>query len=85
MGQRCNQLPAGRWIANPEHRAVVAERWGVDADALPRLRATYVEILQMAGHGEIRGLLSISNNMSISAPDLDPRRRADGDARTLCR
>ncbi|MCB1028415.1 MAG: molybdopterin oxidoreductase family protein, partial [Microthrixaceae bacterium] len=70
-GQRCNQLPAGRSIADPEHRAVVAERWGVDVDDLPRVGATYVEILQMAGRGEIKGLLSISNNMSISAPDLD--------------
>ncbi len=69
-GQRCNQLPAGRSIADHGHRAVVAERWGVEADDLPGVGATYVEILQMAGRGEIKGLLSISNNMSISAPDL---------------
>ncbi len=69
-GQRCNQLPAGRSISDPAHRTVVAERWGVDADSLPGVGATYVEILQMAGRGEIKGLLSISNNMSISAPDL---------------
>ncbi len=69
-GQRCNQLPAGRSIADLQHRAVVAERWGVDADDLPGVGATYVEILQMAGRGEIKGLLSISNNMSVSAPDL---------------
>ena len=70
-GQRCNQLPAGRSIADPAHRATVAERWGVDADELPDVGATYTEILQMAGRGEVRGLLSISNNMSISAPDLN--------------
>lgn len=69
-GQRCNQLPAGRSIADPAHRAVVAERWGVDPDTLPGVGSTYVEILRMAGRGEVRGLLSISNNMSISAPDL---------------
>lgn len=69
-GQRCNQLPAGRSISDPEHRAVVADRWGVDVDELPAAGATYVEILRMAGRGEIKGLLSISNNMSISAPDL---------------
>lgn len=70
-GQRCNQLPAGRSIADPDHRATVAERWGVDVDALPGVGSTYTEILEMAGRGEVRGLLSISNNMSISAPDLD--------------
>lgn len=69
-GQRCNQLPAGRSIADPHHRAVVAEHWGVHADDLPGAGATYVEILRMAGRGEVRGLLSISNNMSVSAPDL---------------
>ncbi len=69
-GQRCNQLPAGRSIADAGHRRVVAERWGVDETSLPGVGATYVEILQMAGRGEVKGLLSISNNMSVSAPDL---------------
>lgn len=69
-GQRCNQLPAGRSIADPEHRRVVAERWGVPVESLPGVGATYVEIFQMAGRREIRGLLSISNNWRISAPDL---------------
>ena len=69
-GQRRDQLPAGRSIADPVHRAVVAERWGIDVDDLPGAGDTYTEILQAAGRGEVRGLLSISNNMSISAPDL---------------
>ena len=34
-GQRCNQLPSGRDIENPQHRAVVAERWGVPEAELP--------------------------------------------------
>ena len=79
-GQRCNQLPAGRSIADPVHRRVVAERWGVEEASLPGVGATYVEILQMAGRGEVRGLLSISNNMSISAPDL---RRVEEQMATL--
>jgi assimilatory nitrate reductase catalytic subunit len=69
-GQRCNQLPAGRSIGNPEHRRVVAERWGVEADDLPAAGATYMEILELAGNGVVKGVLSISNNPSISAPDL---------------
>lgn len=70
-GQRCNQLPAGRDIEDPAHRAVVAERWGVEPDELPGIGKTYVEILQMAARREIRGLLSICTNMSVSSPDLD--------------
>ncbi|MEL7155967.1 MAG: molybdopterin-dependent oxidoreductase [Actinomycetota bacterium] len=69
-GQRCDQLPAGRRIDDPEHRAVVAERWGIDADRLPGVGRTYVEILQAAERGAVRGLLSICTNMSVSAPDL---------------
>ncbi|MFK8022462.1 MAG: molybdopterin oxidoreductase family protein [Ilumatobacter sp.] len=69
-GQRCNQLPAGRSIADADDRHVVARRWGVVPSELPGVGATYTEILQMAGRGEVRGLLSISNNMSVSAPDL---------------
>ncbi len=69
-GQRCNQLPAGRNINDESHRAVIADRWGVDVDDLPWQGKTYVEILQMAGRKEIRGLLSICTNMSVSSPDL---------------
>ena len=69
-GQRCNQLPAGRDITNPADRAVVAERWGVDPAVLPGAGKSYVEILQMAGRGEVKGLLSICTNMNVSSPDL---------------
>ncbi|MEL6981300.1 MAG: molybdopterin oxidoreductase family protein [Actinomycetota bacterium] len=69
-GQRCDQLPAGRRIDDAEHRAVVAERWGIEPDVLPGVGQTYVEILHAAGRREIRGLLSICTNMSVSAPDL---------------
>ena len=34
-GQKCDQLPGGRDIENPEHRAHVAEVWGVDPAELP--------------------------------------------------
>lgn len=69
-GQRCDQLPAGRRIDDDDDRAVVAERWGVAPGELPGVGKTYVEILQAAGRREIRGLLSICTNMSVSAPDL---------------
>jgi len=70
-GQRCNQLPAGRSINNQEHRETVAGHWGVTAADLPLEGKTYVEILEAAGRGSIRGLLSICTNMSVSAPDLN--------------
>lgn len=68
-GQRCDQLPAGRRIDDPEHRAEVAAAWGIELDELPGRGASYVEVLDMAGRGEVKGLLSICTNMKVSAPD----------------
>ena len=35
-GQKCDQLPGGRDIENPEHRAYIAGVWGIDRAELPR-------------------------------------------------
>ena len=34
-GQKCDQLPGSRDIANPEHRDYIAGVWGVDEDDIP--------------------------------------------------
>ena len=34
-GQKCDQLPGARDIANPEHRAYIAGVWGMDEQELP--------------------------------------------------
>ncbi|MEM7093403.1 MAG: molybdopterin oxidoreductase family protein [Actinomycetota bacterium] len=70
-GQRCDQLPAGRTIEDPDDRRVVAAHWGISADELPGAGSTYVEILKMAEEGSIRGLLAVCTNMAVSAPRLD--------------
>ena len=68
-GQRCNQLPSGRDIDNPEHRRIVAERWGVAADELPGVGYTATEMREAIHRGEIRGLLCICFNPLVSLPD----------------
>src|SRR5262245_19723714 len=65
-GQRCNQLPGARDIANPAHRAQVAAAWGVPESALPGKGATAPEIVEMIHRGEIRGLFSICFNPAVS-------------------
>jgi assimilatory nitrate reductase catalytic subunit len=70
-GQRCDQLPSGRSIENPDHRQVVAQRWGVAEDTLPRKGRTYVELLADARAGSVAGMLLLSTNPMVSAPDLD--------------
>jgi assimilatory nitrate reductase catalytic subunit len=75
-GQRCNQLPSGRDIDDPEHRQIVAERWGVPADELPTAGMAASEMMEAIHRGEIKGLLSICFNPLVSLPDAEHTRAA---------
>jgi assimilatory nitrate reductase catalytic subunit len=68
-GQKCDQLPGARDIANPEHRAHVAGVWGIETETLPGPGVDCYEILRKVDRGEIKGLLSISFNPLVSLPD----------------
>jgi assimilatory nitrate reductase catalytic subunit len=68
-GQKCDQLPGGRDISNPEHRAHVAGVWGIDPDELPGPGVDAYEIFRRVERGEIRALLSICFNPMVSLPD----------------
>ncbi len=68
-GQKCDQLPGGRDISNPEHRAEVAKVWGIAPEELPGPGVDCYEIFRKVERGEIRGLLSISFNPLVSLPD----------------
>jgi assimilatory nitrate reductase catalytic subunit len=75
-GQRCNQLPGGRDIENPEHRKFIADFWHVAESELPRTGLTACEIFDAIEKGDIRGLLSISFNPLVSIPDANRTRAA---------
>jgi assimilatory nitrate reductase catalytic subunit len=68
-GQKCDQLPGARDIANLEHRAHIAKIWGVNPDELPGAGVDAYEIFRKIDRREIRGLLSISFNPKVSLPD----------------
>ena len=68
-GQKCDQLPGGRDLANPEHRAHVAKVWDVDPTELPQPGVDAYEIFRKIDRGEIHGLLSICFNPMVSLPD----------------
>ncbi|MBI3854830.1 MAG: molybdopterin oxidoreductase family protein [Planctomycetes bacterium] len=75
-GQRCNQLPSGRDIDNPEHRRIVAERWEVPEPEIPGSGLASTEMMEAIHKGEIRGLLSICINPLVSLPDTEYTRAA---------
>ncbi|HJQ82056.1 MAG TPA: molybdopterin oxidoreductase family protein [Lacipirellulaceae bacterium] len=68
-GQKCDQLPGGRDVANPEHRAHVARVWGIDPDDIPPAGVDAYEIFRHIDQGKIRALLSICFNPVVSLPD----------------
>ncbi|MFN8626746.1 MAG: molybdopterin oxidoreductase family protein [Candidatus Binatia bacterium] len=68
-GQKCDQLPGGRDLGNPRHRAEIAAIWGMAADELPQPGVDAYEIVRKIDRGEIRGLLSVCFNPVVSLPD----------------
>ncbi len=68
-GQKCDQLPGGRDIENPDHRRHIAAFWGIDEEHLPHAGVDCYEMFRKVESGEIRGLLSWSFNPMVSLPD----------------
>ncbi|PPF53089.1 nitrite reductase [Clavibacter michiganensis] len=75
-GQKCDQLPGYRRIADPAARAHVAAVWGVDPGVIPGPGVPAVELLGELGEpGGIRCLLVHGSNVVVSAPDVSAVRR----------
>ncbi|PKN57045.1 MAG: nitrite reductase [Deltaproteobacteria bacterium HGW-Deltaproteobacteria-14] len=68
-GQKCDQLPGGRDLGDPEHRAYIADVWGMRPDELPQPGVDAYEIFRKVERDEVRGLLSICFNPVVSLPD----------------
>jgi assimilatory nitrate reductase catalytic subunit len=68
-GQKCDQLPGWRDIANPEHRRYIAGVWGVEEQDLPGPGVDAYEMFRKIDSGEIKGLVSICFNPKVSLPD----------------
>ncbi|WP_460682824.1 molybdopterin oxidoreductase family protein [Nesterenkonia populi] len=70
MGQKSDQLPGLRMVADPEDRARVAEVWGVDAADIPGPGKPATQLLhQMAGPDGVKALFVHASNIALSAPD----------------
>jgi len=68
-GQKCDQLPGQRSIADPAARAHVAKVWGIAPEEIPQAGISAMEIMEAIHAGEIKGLLSICFNPAVSLPD----------------
>ncbi|MGE3542338.1 MAG: molybdopterin oxidoreductase family protein, partial [Kofleriaceae bacterium] len=68
-GQKCDQLPGWREIANPEHRKYIAGVWNIDETDLPGPGVDAYELFRKIDAGEIKGLIAICFNPKVSLPD----------------
>jgi assimilatory nitrate reductase catalytic subunit len=69
-GQKADQLPGYRSLADPAARAHVAAVWGIDPDDLPMPGRSAFELLDALGtDGGVRTLLVLASNVAVSAPD----------------
>ncbi len=75
-GQKADQLPGYRMIADPAAREHVAAVWGVDPDVIPGPGVPAVELLTSLGRPEgPRALFVHGSNILVSSPDAQVVRR----------
>ena len=71
-GQKADQLPGYRKLADPADRAHVAAVWGIAPDELPKPGLSAFEMLdRMGAEGGVRALLVMASNLVVSAPDIN--------------
>jgi assimilatory nitrate reductase catalytic subunit len=69
-GQKADQLPGYRSLADPAARTHVAGVWGIDPGDLPQPGRSAFELLDALGtDGGVRTLLVLASNVAVSAPD----------------
>lgn len=76
MGQKSDQLPGIRMIANPQDRAHLASVWGVEPELIPGPGIPATQLLHRMGTtGEdgrpagVKALFVHASNVAVSAPD----------------
>jgi assimilatory nitrate reductase catalytic subunit len=68
-GQKADQLPGYRSIANQNDRKYIAEIWGVDEKELPEKGVSAYEIIEKIAHKEIKSLFIMGSNPVVSSPN----------------
>lgn len=68
-GQKADQLPGYRSIADPDARRHVAQVWGVDPDDIPGPGVSAYEMIEKIDQGEIKALIVLGSNPLVSSPN----------------
>ena len=69
-GQKSDQLPGYRLLADPAARRHVSEVWGVPESELPMPGPSAYELLDSLGQdGSVRALMVFGSNVAVSAPN----------------
>jgi assimilatory nitrate reductase catalytic subunit len=84
-GQKADQLPGYRSIADPQARRHIAAVWGVDEREVPSAGRSAYELIESLG-GDVHGLFVMGSNPAVSAPDAVQveRRLASLDTLVVC-
>ncbi|NGZ75597.1 molybdopterin oxidoreductase family protein [Saccharibacillus alkalitolerans] len=69
-GQKADQLPGYRSIADEADRAYVASVWGVEPERIPGPGVSAYEMMEMIDRQEIRTLLVMGSNPVVSNPNV---------------
>ncbi|MDC3418439.1 assimilatory nitrate reductase catalytic subunit NasC [Aquibacillus salsiterrae] len=68
-GQKADQLPGYRSIENTEHRAYIANVWGIPENELPRKGVSAYEMFEKIDQGDITGMFIMCSNPVVSNPN----------------
>ncbi|MCB1023765.1 MAG: nitrate reductase [Acidobacteria bacterium] len=75
-GQKAEQLPGARSMHSEEDRKHICDFWDLPYEEMPQPGVSAVEMFDKMREGEIRGLLSICNNVMVSLPDINKVRES---------
>lgn len=75
-GQKAEQLPGARSMYSEEDRKHICDIWDLPYEEMPEPGVSAVEMFDKMREGEIRGLISICNNVMVSLPDTNKVRES---------
>jgi assimilatory nitrate reductase catalytic subunit len=70
-GQKADQLPGYRKLAEPKHVQAIADVWGITPEEMPKAGVSAYEMFSLMQDKTIRGLYLVCSNPAVSAPNVN--------------